>query len=64
MIGTGNTEQAITYLDEAQEERLATVLRWHCEAVVGRCGGNRSAAARRLGISRATLRRRLGQEAP
>jgi DNA-binding NtrC family response regulator len=45
----------------AMVETLATVVRWHCEAVLGRCGGNRSEAARRLGISRATLRRRLGK---
>jgi PAS domain S-box-containing protein len=39
---------------------LATVERRHIESVLALCNGNRSRAARLLGITRATLRRKLG----
>ena len=34
----------------------------HIQEILGRCGGNRAKAARQLGISRATLWRRLGTQ--
>lgn len=42
-------------IDANPEERLLMVSRWHCEAVLAKCGGNVSEAARRLGINRKTL---------
>ena len=45
-------EESIMSLDDA--------VRMHIEMVLERCGGNISEAARRLGITRQTLRRRLG----
>ena len=38
---------------------LADVERWYVRLVLEECDGNRSAAARRLGIDRSTLRRKL-----
>jgi len=39
--------------------RMAEVERWHCLKVLAQAGGNKSRAARSLGISRKTLERKL-----
>ncbi len=46
---------------EAGSERLEEVERAHIRAVLSRCNGNQSEAARRLGIARNTLRARLSR---
>ena len=40
------------------DDSLATVENRHIRAVLAACGGNKSEAARRLGISRKTLERK------
>jgi DNA-binding protein Fis len=44
------------------ELTLATIERMHVERVLAACGGNQSEAARRLGIGRNTLARKLEGE--
>ncbi|MGE0674644.1 MAG: sigma-54-dependent transcriptional regulator [Methylibium sp.] len=59
-LPTGSDEIARPALSEAADLSLAAVERHHIQRVLDHCHGNKTRAAEVLGISRLTLRNRLG----
>ncbi len=60
--GAGTAERGPATSDYPLDWTLEQVKRHHMARVLEACEGNKSAAARRLGISRKTLDRKLGAE--
>jgi hypothetical protein len=54
----------LTIVDEGAVRRFDAIERDIMEMAVAACGNNRAAAAAALGISRSTLHRKLGPQAP
>ncbi len=63
-LTTVRREAVVADLSESSPLTLAEMERRHIEAVLLQCAGNQSDAARRLGISRNTLARKLKQYQP